>query len=86
MDGEHHKNRPQQFQTFVQWDDRWLNISVIPLKDDQDCLHYLVKLPNRKKFVLSINETGQWHEIRGENSPFIETLGEAIEYHYAICN
>jgi len=74
------------FEAFVQWDDGWLNISVMPIIDNEDCLHYLVMLPDQRKVVLRINESGQWDEIKGEQSPFIESLGEAIEYHYAICN
>lgn len=76
----------QGFQVFFQWKNEWMNANVLPVKDCVDCLHFLVMLPCSKKMILRINDSGQWDEVKDGCTPFIENIGNAIEYHYAICN
>ena len=74
------------FEVLFPWNDRWICMVVVPLPDADDCLHYIVMLPEDKMMVLRLDESGQWDELTEGSTVFSNGIGSAIEQHYAMCN
>ena len=82
---ENHLLNSDTFEMIFQWNNEWVSIAVKPFMEISNSQYYIVNFHNDLLVILTINEDGEWEELKEGCTELARHLGKAIRDYYSVC-